>query len=168
MVHEAHGLDCGQRLINQFTGYGDKASSQFLKQIQLDEVTHVAAGMRWFQYVCKASNIKDVELYHELVKKHFRGSIRPPFNVELRAKAGMTPEWYEPLVSPPAAPRPKVEKKAAADAAGGDGTSEAGTEGKKRLDVAAVMKARQARKQEQEQGKGQKDADDADAGNAKQ
>lgn len=212
LIHEAHGLDCGDRLLNQFLGMRDKKSADFFRQITRDEVTHVAAGFKWYNYigdkmieggvcqngqhyqksddeiqeerhnlirkhitnelrakieeenakmeaekvgegeeassaptpssqqphqqlpspedlqslVLKADleqqnllatlnnnpDYKDKALclecpdhffnpvfhFHHLVKDNFHGAPRPPFNHSLRLQAGMTPEWYEPLV----------------------------------------------------------------------
>jgi uncharacterized ferritin-like protein (DUF455 family) len=33
--------------------------------------------------------------FRSLVARHFNGRLKPPFNVEARARAGFTPEWYE-------------------------------------------------------------------------
>ncbi|KAJ7116099.1 hypothetical protein O6H91_Y568100 [Diphasiastrum complanatum] len=38
-----------------------------------------------------------VPAFHAIVKKHFRGPLKPPFNEAARAKAGFGPEWYLPL-----------------------------------------------------------------------
>ena len=38
-----------------------------------------------------------VERFHEVVRKHFRGKLKPPFNVEARERAGFSRQWYEPL-----------------------------------------------------------------------
>lgn len=35
--------------------------------------------------------------FHALVRAHFKGHAKPPFNVAARAAAGFTPAWYEPL-----------------------------------------------------------------------
>lgn len=40
--------------------------------------------------------------FHTLVRRHFHGSLKPPFNEEARAKAGFGPEWYLPLAAPSA------------------------------------------------------------------
>jgi Protein of unknown function (DUF455) len=37
--------------------------------------------------------------FHELVRAHFKGNTKPPFNEAARAKAGFTPAWYMPLSS---------------------------------------------------------------------
>ena len=39
-----------------------------------------------------------VDLFHAIVKLHFRGPLKPPFNFEAREKAGFGPKWYLPLV----------------------------------------------------------------------
>ena len=39
-----------------------------------------------------------VDLFHAVVKLHFRGPLKPPFNFEAREKAGFGPKWYLPLV----------------------------------------------------------------------
>ncbi|CAI5458576.1 unnamed protein product [Closterium sp. Yama58-4] len=35
--------------------------------------------------------------FHAIVRQHFRGKLKPPFNHDARAKAGLTRDWYEPL-----------------------------------------------------------------------
>jgi len=35
--------------------------------------------------------------FHHLVRGHFAGALKGPFNVEAREKAGFLPGWYEPL-----------------------------------------------------------------------
>ncbi len=37
--------------------------------------------------------------FHALVRRHFRGPLKPPFNEEARAQAGFGPEWYLPLAA---------------------------------------------------------------------
>ncbi|GFR40466.1 hypothetical protein Agub_g1027 [Astrephomene gubernaculifera] len=38
--------------------------------------------------------------FHSLVRAHFWGGLKPPFNDEARARAGFGPEWYLPLAQP--------------------------------------------------------------------
>ncbi|PKA47566.1 hypothetical protein AXF42_Ash014762 [Apostasia shenzhenica] len=38
-----------------------------------------------------------IQTFHTTVRKHFRGTLKPPFNIEARKAAGFGPEWYEPL-----------------------------------------------------------------------
>lgn len=40
-----------------------------------------------------------VSAFHSLVRNHFRGPLKPPFNDAARAAAGFGPEWYLPLAT---------------------------------------------------------------------
>lgn len=40
------------------------------------------------------------EWFHELVRKHFWGALKPPFNEVARHEAGLMPSWYLPLAKP--------------------------------------------------------------------
>jgi hypothetical protein len=35
--------------------------------------------------------------FHSLIRRHFFGRLKPPFNDAARAQAGFGPEWYMPL-----------------------------------------------------------------------
>ncbi|XP_062405735.1 uncharacterized protein si:ch73-314g15.3 [Sardina pilchardus] len=100
MVHEARGLDVHPQTLSRFAAQGDAQSVEALEVIYSDEITHVAAGLRWFTYVCGEEGRECVPTFHELVKLHFKGYLKPPFNTEGRKTAGMTEEWYVPLVKP--------------------------------------------------------------------
>lgn len=70
-------------------------------QNHAEEITHVAAGVRWFVHVCAARGVADpVAEFHRIVRSKF-GSLKPPFNDASRLAAGMTPEWYMPLATAP-------------------------------------------------------------------
>uniref|UniRef100_A0A673WBT0 Si:ch73-314g15.3 n=1 Tax=Salmo trutta TaxID=8032 RepID=A0A673WBT0_SALTR len=77
------------------------SSVEVLEVIYRDEITHVAAGLRWFTYICSQEERDCLSTFHDLVKQHFKGYLKPPFNTEGRKTAGMTEEWYVPLVKPP-------------------------------------------------------------------
>ncbi|XP_053348320.1 uncharacterized protein HI_0077 [Clarias gariepinus] len=100
MVHEARGLDVHPQTLSRFAAQEDTSSVKILEVIYSDEITHVAAGLRWFTYICSKEERNCVETFHELVKLHFKGYLKPPFNTEGRKTAGMTEEWYVPLVKP--------------------------------------------------------------------
>ncbi|OWF36608.1 uncharacterized protein LOC110441446 [Mizuhopecten yessoensis] len=102
MVHEARGLDVQPKTLAKFASQKDEKSVDVLKVIYTDEITHVAAGLRWFTYVCQHHNppLDCIPTFHDMVKKHFRGYLKPPFNTEGRGTAGMGPEWYLPLIKP--------------------------------------------------------------------
>ncbi|HBR38368.1 MAG TPA: DUF455 domain-containing protein, partial [Sulfitobacter pontiacus] len=37
------------------------------------------------------------EAFHDLVRTYFHGVLKPPFNEEKRAEAGIPPDFYWPL-----------------------------------------------------------------------
>ncbi|MCG8359345.1 MAG: ferritin-like domain-containing protein [Kiloniellales bacterium] len=37
------------------------------------------------------------ETWRSLVRRHFKGTLKPPFNDDARAKAGLTAAFYEDL-----------------------------------------------------------------------
>ena len=97
MVHEARGLDVNPNTIEKFRRAGDNDSVEKLTKIHQDEITHVATGQRWFSWICSVSNLDRYVTFHDLVKLHFSGLLKPPFNAEDRLKAGLDPQYYMPL-----------------------------------------------------------------------
>lgn len=102
MVHEARGLDVQPKTLEKFSNHGDNESVKILEIIYKEEITHVAAGLRWFTYVCNNSDpaMDCIPTFHKIVKQYFRSYLKPPFNTEGRSQAGMVEEWYLPLVKP--------------------------------------------------------------------
>jgi uncharacterized ferritin-like protein (DUF455 family) len=104
MVHEvyfisfylkARGLDVNPSTISKFKKAQDEKSVEFLTKIHQDEVTHVACGAKWFQIHCRNLSIDSpVHHFHSIIRKLFRGKLKPPFNKEDRDKAGLSEEWY--------------------------------------------------------------------------
>lgn len=43
--------------------------------------------------------------FHTLIRRHFKGNLKPPFNDAARSRAGFGPEWYLPLAQGTAAVR---------------------------------------------------------------
>lgn len=68
------GLDVHPVTQARFARQNDSGSVDLLEVIYTDEITHVAAGMKWFTYVCRQSEpeIDCIPKFHELVRKHFR------------------------------------------------------------------------------------------------
>jgi len=62
MVHEARGVDITPQTIERLAAGGDKTSSELLKTILADEVTHVAAGVKWFSYISRTRWPTEVRL----------------------------------------------------------------------------------------------------------
>ena len=99
LVLEARGLDVTPMMIRNLDTVGDAESVAILERIYQDEIGHVAAGERWFAFLCGKQSLDPTETYHRLVRRHFRGRLKPPFNREARAIAGMEPPFYEPLAA---------------------------------------------------------------------
>ena len=79
---------------------GDAESARILRIILADEVGHVAAGSRWFDHIAAARGLDPASTFQALVRRHYRGRIRPPFNRTGRDAAGVHADWYEPLALP--------------------------------------------------------------------
>ena len=94
MLLEARGLDVTPATITRFEAAGDQASARILQRILRDEIVHVAAGVRWFGHFCAAARITPETHWHALVRSHFRGNVKPPFNDSARLAAGLTKHYY--------------------------------------------------------------------------
>ncbi len=99
LVLEARGLDVTPAIIANLERAGDEQSTAVLTRIYDDEIGHVAIGKRWFDHICRARGLDPAPAYHDLVRKHFRGSLKPPFNHDARARAGLDADFYAPLAA---------------------------------------------------------------------
>ncbi|MEM9228773.1 MAG: ferritin-like domain-containing protein [Pseudomonadota bacterium] len=97
MVLEARGLDVTPGMITLFEKAGDAETVAALNTIYEEEVTHVAYGSKWFHFLCGRHNYDPKPRFHTLVNRYFHGALKPPFNVEKRADAGIPPDFYWPL-----------------------------------------------------------------------
>ena len=100
LVLEARGLDTTPAAIAKLTGAGDRDAAAILKTIAAEEIPHVAAGVRWFEYMCAARDLEPKSTYQRLVRARFKGALKPPFATAARSAAGFDPAWYEPLAKP--------------------------------------------------------------------
>ncbi|MDA0996815.1 MAG: ferritin-like domain-containing protein [Proteobacteria bacterium] len=98
MVLEARGLDTAPVAADKLRQQGDIETSRLLARIGAEEVPHVAAGVRWFEYLAKRCGLNPHQAFHKIVRSRLQGSLKPPFNVEARLAAGLTPEYFLPLV----------------------------------------------------------------------
>jgi uncharacterized ferritin-like protein (DUF455 family) len=105
LVLEARGLDVTPGLIGKLAAAGDSEGAAALEVIYRDEITHVAAGKRWFDWLCARRGLVPEAAWRELVGRHFKGAVKPPFNAEARLAAGLQAEFYEAMA--PAANRPR-------------------------------------------------------------
>ncbi|MEM6467319.1 MAG: ferritin-like domain-containing protein [Pseudomonadota bacterium] len=97
MVLEARGLDVTPGMIALFEKAHDTKTVEALKVIYAEEVSHVAYGSKWFHFLCGRHNHDPKERFHHLVQTYFHGPLKPPFNDEKRAAAGLPPDFYWPL-----------------------------------------------------------------------
>ena len=97
MVLEARGLDVTPGMIKLFEKAGATDAVEALKIIYAEEVAHVAYGSKWFNFLCGRDNLDPKDVFHDLVRKYFKGGLKPPFNEEKRADAGLPPDFYWPL-----------------------------------------------------------------------
>lgn len=96
LVLEARGLDVTPGMIAKLRAAGDGASAEVLEVIYRQEIGHVAAGRRWFEHVCAERGWPPQESWRGLVRRHFKGSLKPPFNTDARRRAGFGPDYYAP------------------------------------------------------------------------
>jgi uncharacterized ferritin-like protein (DUF455 family) len=104
MVLEARGLDVTPGMIKIFQNAKQDDVVEALNVIYAEEVGHVAYGSKWFHFLCGRYDKDPKQVFHELVRKYFHGPLKPPFNEEKRAEAGLPPDFYWPLSeeTPPA------------------------------------------------------------------
>ncbi|MFC3614938.1 ferritin-like domain-containing protein [Lutimaribacter marinistellae] len=97
MVLEARGLDVTPGMIEIFRKAGAEGAVSALETIYAEEVAHVAYGSKWFHFLCGREDVDPKEVFHTLVRRYFHGALKPPFNEEKRAEAGLPPDFYWPL-----------------------------------------------------------------------
>ena len=97
LVLEARGLDVTPGMIERLEAAGDAESAAVLRTIYRDEQDHVRAGAVWFTHLCRERSIDPRATFQALVRRHFRGTLKPPFNETARRAAGLEPDFYRPL-----------------------------------------------------------------------
>ena len=100
MVLEARGLDVTPGMIKVFKQAKHVAAVAALETIYAEEVHHVSYGSKWFNFLCGRHDLDPTGVFHDLVRRYFHGTLKPPFNEEKRAEAGMPPDFYWPLTEP--------------------------------------------------------------------
>ena len=99
MVLEARGLDVTPNMIRLFKQAKAVQAVDALEVIYAEEVHHVAYGSKWFHFLCGRHDLDPTQQFHSLVRKYFHGQLKPPFNEEKRAEAGIPPDFYWPLAA---------------------------------------------------------------------
>ncbi len=96
MVLEARGLDVTPTMIHKLKSVGDKESAVILGIIYDEEIPHVAIGTYWFMHICHSEQLNPEETFKSLLKKYYKGTLKPPFNDAARALAGIPSTFYAP------------------------------------------------------------------------
>ncbi|MDE2404983.1 MAG: ferritin-like domain-containing protein [Sphingomonadales bacterium] len=97
MVLEARGLDVTPATIVRVRAQGDERGARILERILDDEIRHVAFGASHFSKVCQIRSLDPDSYWQMLVRRHFRGALKPPFNDSARESAGLSREVYTVL-----------------------------------------------------------------------
>ncbi len=100
LVLEARGLDVTPKMIGDLKRAGDEKSAAVLGVIYEEEIGHVGIGRRWFLFECERRALDPAQAWGTLVRQHFRGVLKPPFNDEARIAAGLVPAEYAALAEP--------------------------------------------------------------------
>jgi uncharacterized ferritin-like protein (DUF455 family) len=99
LVLEARGLDVTPVMIANLHKHGDTETAAVLERIYRDEIGHVASGMRWFEHFAREAGQDPKEAWQALVRKHYSGNLRPPFNQAARDDANLPADFYLPIAS---------------------------------------------------------------------
>ncbi len=94
MVLEARGLDVTPAMLERVQAAGDTGGAKILARILDDEIRHVGFGTKHFLRCAEMAQAKPESLWQNLVKQHFGGAIKPPFNDSARLAAGLSREFY--------------------------------------------------------------------------
>jgi len=94
MVLEARGLDVTPAALDRLLALGDAHGARILQRILDDEIRHVGAGTKHFVALCQARGEVPEIHWKILVKQHFRGALKPPFNDSARLTAGLSRDFY--------------------------------------------------------------------------
>jgi len=94
MVLEARGLDVTPAILARVRAQGDENGAKILERILDDEIRHVRIGTSHFVAICEKSGKIAEFHWKSLVARHFRGTVKPPFNDSARLAAGLSRGFY--------------------------------------------------------------------------
>lgn len=97
MVLEARGLDVTPATRDRVAAAGDRSGARILERILDDEIRHVAAGTKHFMHCAEKAGREPESYWQELVKRHFRGQVKAPFNDSARLAAGLSRDFYHAI-----------------------------------------------------------------------
>ena len=85
---EARGLDVTPQIRDKLRSAGDPRGADILEIILQEEIGHVAAGNRWYRWLCQQSGLDSILTYQQLAVQYCAPRLRGPFNLEARRAAG--------------------------------------------------------------------------------
>ncbi len=94
MVLEARGLDVTPATLERVRAQGDENGARILERILDDEIRHVAFGSKHFNRIAETRGRRPQEMWQNLVKTHFSGQLKAPFNDSARRAAGLSQDFY--------------------------------------------------------------------------
>jgi uncharacterized ferritin-like protein (DUF455 family) len=100
-VLEARGLDVTPGMMQRLQAVGDEASVAVLRVILHEELGHVAIGSRWFAWCCVQEGKDPGATFLDLLRTRYSGTVRGPFNVDARLRAGFSHEEMAALQARP-------------------------------------------------------------------
>ncbi len=96
---EARGLDASPGVKNKLVSAGDLAAGRILDIILEEEIGHVAAGNRWYRYVCQERGLDPIGTYRDLIVQYDAPKLKSPYNLEARRLAGFEDEELQYLAA---------------------------------------------------------------------
>ncbi|NQW01398.1 MAG: ferritin-like domain-containing protein [Rhodospirillales bacterium] len=94
LILEARGLDTTPAAVARLIQAGDVETADLFRKIAEEEIPHVAAGLRWFEFLCARRGLAPIPTFHQLAASRYAGRLKPPFNTEARSQAGMDQAYY--------------------------------------------------------------------------
>ena len=89
---EARGLDASPGVKNKLISAGDHAAGRIMDIILEEEIGHVAAGNRWYRYVCETKGLDPISTYRQLIQQYDAPKLKSPYNLKARRLAGFEEE----------------------------------------------------------------------------
>jgi uncharacterized ferritin-like protein (DUF455 family) len=87
---EARGLDVTPAMRERLLAVGDGETAAVLEVVLREEIGHVAAGTRWFRFLCAERGLEPEREFFRLLDLYYPGGVRGPLNLEARRQAGFT------------------------------------------------------------------------------
>ena len=98
-VLEARGLAVTPGTLERLEPVGDHETVAALEITLAEEVRHVEIGTRWFRHCCEQEGLEPGENFLSLLREHYGGLPRGPFNEKARLEAGFTKQEMDALTA---------------------------------------------------------------------